>query len=574
MITLSCFLIRILVNPYFLAFLLLVILSILIFMIIQKRYLKQSDTANDREELLHFIDSTLEDIILVYDTIANKIEYTSSNFEKTLGISRSKLADNLYVLFDYVDVDHKKDLIKRISRHTLKAYLEIEFVYHHPISQNTLSLVAKIYPIYKDSLVKRYIICIKDITKQIQTETAIRDELSEIKNTNIPKNDLLSLMSHELKTPINAILGMTKLASKSLDHPDKTKDCLDKIDYSSRNLLIIIENYLENAKLDNEKIVLYHEPFSLSQTLMELSSLIHVQAEMKQQFYNFKYNKLQHDYLLGDCHRLAQILNNCLYNALKFTPSGGTISLEVIELKAYEEKGVFRFIISDNGKGMHEEFLDQIFNAFVQEDETIGVKYGGSGLGMYIVKNLITLMEGDIHVESQVNHGTKITIDIGFRLLPAPVKCSETDKHSDMEDTQSNVLPPVRRAHILVVEDNELNLEITCEYLKLLQLNYNFASSSEEAIRLFNASPEGYYDIILMDLQLPDADGYETTRMIRGLTRSDAAKVQIIALTADDAVKELSFQENEMNGYIMKPVDLDKLSEIINKLRTEESIHC
>lgn len=564
MINVGCILVKVIIKdnnllPVIMGILALIVLVMIIYL--ERKYISMTDNTNYREELFYSLGSNLEDVFVVYDNITKKLEYISPNFEKVFGVSSSKLNNNLYRLLDYVNLDQKKVLINKVSSGFLHSYQELEFAYHHPINHTTLWFMVKSYPIYKESVISRHILSIKDITKEHQARTAIREELSVTKKANEAKKDFLSQMSHELKTPINAILGMTQIASNSLDNPAKIIDCLDKINYSSRNLLVLIDNILENVKLDNDRLLLKRVPFSLIKTLETFSSLIRVQAEMKHQNYSFIYNPIQHDYLLGDSLRLTQILNNCLYNSLKFAPSGGSITLEVMELQAYDEKSVIRFIITDNGKGMHEEFLDQVFNAFVQEDETIRVKYGGSGLGMYIVKTLINLMDGDIHVESQVDQGTRITIDIGFERLPNPENSTDTD------DIRPCLSASDKNVHILVVEDNEINLEITCELLKRLKYEHDTAISSEEAIKLFQASPVGYYDIILMDIQLPDADGYETAIKLRSLNRPDTANLKIIALSADDDVKEQAYIENGMNGCITKPVDIDKLSAMIQSIR-------
>ncbi len=533
----------------------LIILNIIIFL--ERKYLNLSDINNYKEDLYYSLGYNLEDAFFVYDMIEQKFEYISPNFEKIFGISSSMLERNLFLLFDFIDLKQKEILNITLSPGSIHGYQETEFTYYHPISKQEIRFKLKIYPIYKFKDINRIIICIKDITEEYLAKTAIREELSVTKKANEAKKDFLSHMSHELKTPISAILGMTQIASNSLDNPEKVMDCLDKINYSSRNLLLLIDNILENVKLDNDKLLLIREPFYLSKTLSAFSSLIQVQAEIKHQKYNFIMSKIQHDYIIGDSLRLTQILNNCLYNSLKFTPSGGEIKLEVMELVAKEKRCIFRFIITDSGKGMHDKFLDQIFNAYVQEDESISETYGGSGLGMSIVKNLLALMEGEIHVESQVGKGTRITIDIGFDFISDTNEDKPQPYHTDLH----------RNAHILIVEDNEINLEITCEFLKMLHLEYDTAISGEEAVELFRASPENYYDIILMDIQMPAVDGFEATKKLRSLTRTDAGKVQIIALSADNSMHELCCTRNGMNGYITKPVDIAKLSAIIQDIR-------
>lgn len=398
-------------------------------------------------------------------------------------------------------------------------------------------------------------------TKKMKT---IKEALLEAQKSNESKKDFISHLSHEIRTPMNAILGMTQIASSSIEDPSKVLNCLNTINYSSQKLLQLIDNILDTAKIDSDKLLLSHEPFYLRNTINTLSSLIQSEAEIKKLEYDFIYEGIQHDYLIGDSLRLLQILSNCLHNSLKFTSTGGKITFEIMELNSTDHNSRYRFTITDTGKGMHQEFLNQIFDPYTQEDSTINTRLGGCGLGMSIVKSLLDLMGGIIHVESQVDKGTKITIEILFE--QGPVKNDGTEGQSDCAKLMDQEL---RAICILVVEDNEINLAIVCEFLELMKLQYDTVINGYEALDLFANSPNGYYDIILIDLQLPDINGYETTRRLRLLPHPDANKVTVIAMTADNFVNDLSYTECGMDGHIIKPIDFAKLNTILGMLRSK-----
>ncbi len=546
----------------------LVLLSLSIFIMVlylERKYIIVNNNSNYKEKVYNLLSDNIDEVFLIYNTITEKQEFISPNFEKVFGFRRSTLTKNPEKFLDYVDQEYREKMRDRLSFNSLRDYQEAEFLYHQPITEKKIWFLVKIYPVYKDHKVTKIIINTIDRTNEYEIRQSVREALSEVQRANEAKKEFMSHISHELKTPINAILGLTQIASNSINDTDKILNCLDKINYSSRNLLLLIDNILDTAKLDNDRLTLKQEPFYLSNTLFAFSSLIHAQAEMKHQNYRFIFHKFQHDYLIGDSLRLTQILGNCLYNSVKFTPVGGSITLEVLELKEAAGKSIYRFIITDTGKGMHQEFLDHLFEAFEQEDESISIKYGGSGLGMSIVKNLLSLMEGKIQVESQPGQGTRMMIDIGFERMAK----SDGKKGSDI--IYEN--PPVeskRNTRILVVEDNEINLEIMSEFLKQLELEHDVAMSSKEALKLFETSPEDYYDIILMDVQLPDADGFETTKMIRSLPRPDAGKVYILAISADNLVNDLSYTDCGMNGHLTKPVAIGELKAVIENIRNRK----
>ena len=376
--------------------------------------------------------------------------------------------------------------------------------------------------------------------------------LLDVQKANEAKKEFISHISHELKTPINAIIGMIQIASLSLQDCEKAKGYLTKINITSNNLLNLINNILDVSNVDSDKLILTKEPFYFSEVLTLFSSMMNAQAELSNQDFVFIMDKIEDDYLLGDSLRLNQIFGNCLSNSFKFTPPGGKIKLEVSEIEKHANNALFRFIISDTGKGMSEEYIEHMFNPFEQEDNTISRNYGGTGLGMSIAKNLLSLMGGNISVTSKVNVGTIITIDIKFDIYKdTQEQTVEKEREADFTLSHS------AEKRVLVVEDNLINSEITCSLLKLIKVEVESAMDGYEAIKLFENSKTGYYDVILMDLHMPELNGYETTKAIRKSVHPDAKNIYIIMMSADSIEQNISNMEYGINDYITKPINIE-----------------
>jgi PAS domain S-box-containing protein len=518
-----------------------------------------------REELFNSLCNNVDDVYIICDIKNKKFEYISPNFEKILGFSEIELSTNFCRLLQYINVEWRYQIYEMFSSSSIKSNTEIEFEYDHPHLQQKRWMLIRNYPAFNHNHLVRYIISIVDVTEKYKAQEALKEASMNAQKANEAKKEFLSHMSHELKTPINAIVGMAQIATKSLTDPVKVENCLNKIDTASSSLLDLINNILTLAKLDSDKILLIREPINLHNSLNYVSSIMNSQAEVNNQVYNMILHNINEEYVIGDELRLMQILNNCLSNSLKFTPSGGIITLEVSELSRSSNKVVYRFIVTDNGKGMSVDYMERIFIPFEQEDSSIAQIYGGTGLGMSISKNLVDLMGGTIHVSSKVGIGTCVTIDIGFDLL-SPDTEQLIPEQSNPNFTTYNS----SGKRVLVVEDNEINLEITCEFLKYINISVEAASNGQDAITLFNASEPGYYDAILMDLQMPGLNGYDTTKAIRNSSHPDASNVCIIAMTADNFADDRSSLDCGMNYHITKPIDIDKLNLILHNTVLKE----
>ncbi len=553
--------------------LILILISICIIIIIiylERKFRKLNYDLYYREELFSTLCSNVDDVFVIYNVINKKFDYISPNFEKSLGINSNLLFHNKLDLSEYISLDNVKKIRAIFNDNKIVDMQEVDFEYTKPHDKHKRWILMRVYPVYKRNNIIRYICCTTDLTKEKQTQKAIEEAFLNVQKANEAKKEFLSHMSHELKTPINAIIGMTQIASNSLVDTEKVSICLEKINFSSKKLLTLINNILDISKLDSDKLILANEPFCLSEILIPFTSMMNTQAELNHQEFNFFIKQMEDDYLIGDSLRLLQIFENCISNSMKFTPPGGTILFEVTEQGRYLQTNQVRyqFIISDTGKGMKKEYLEHLFIPFDQEDNTVFKNYGGTGLGMSIVKNLIQLMDGTIQVTSKINAGTKITIELTFLLAHGKSKQTEA-KDIKVSPNEYNC----KGKRILVVEDNEINLEITCEFLKYINAEFETATNGFDAIKLFEASKTGYYDIILMDVQMPGLNGYETTKLLRSSIHPDAKSICIIAMTADDFSDDQSSFDCGMNYHITKPIVIDELYCLIKTISTEENDH-
>ena len=534
---------------------------ILIFALyIMKKFGNMYRSLNYREELFDSLCSNLDDILLIYKFDGRIIEYVSPNLQRIYGINPKNFKKNPFIVLDQMNPEILAELHAYFTDRPLTSNKVLEFDFFNPVAKSMVTLVARIYPVFSKQNLTRYILSVSDITKEKQTQQALRDALINAQQANEAKKEFLTHMSHEIRTPLNAISGMAKIAVKSLNDIHKVENCLYKISDSSQKLVSMVSNILDMSKIDSNKLILNQEHFLLDHLLYELSDFINSQAELNRLRFSLTMNQILHKHLIGDALRLSQVINNCISNSLKFTSIGGEICLDVEEKGVYGNKVVFGFTITDTGKGMSEDYIQRLFVPFEQEDSSIASKYGGTGLGMSITKNLVTLMSGDIHVNSMPGQGTRITIQIPFELY-------ETDLKSPQEEL--TVKKPreydFSGCRVLVVEDNEVNAEVICEFLKYAQIQVDMATSGTEALRLFEVSSPGYYNIVFMDIQMPGQNGNETARKIRSSEHPDAKAICIVSMSADSYAEDINISlESGMNYSISKPIDIEQLYELIN----------
>jgi signal transduction histidine kinase/CheY-like chemotaxis protein len=381
---------------------------------------------------------------------------------------------------------------------------------------------------------------------------------------NHAKSDFLSNMSHDIRTPMNAILGMTAVASMHVDDPERTKDALDKIARSGKHLLGLINSVLDMSKIESGKVFLTEEPFDLTETLDSVREIVRPQIQEKSLDFEILKEDLVHTHLIGDSQRLSQVLINILGNAIKFTPDGGQITLTLREcLSDIPQRSRYEFVVTDTGIGMAPDFVEHIFEPFTRAADSRITRVEGSGLGMSISKNIAKMMGGDITVISTLGVGSTFTVTVYMKLQEEP---EQMETLAAPQQTEEEHLPERDFAgkRVLLTEDNELNVEVARELLESIGVIVEVAANGAQAVQQLLSMPEHYYDLVFMDIQMPVMNGYQAARAIRGQSRADLKSIPIYAMTADAFSEDVQkAREAGMTGHLSKPVDLVKMEQCL-----------
>lgn len=404
-----------------------------------------------------------------------------------------------------------------------------------------------------------------------QTKNALEKALALAEEANRAKSDFLSAMSHDIRTPMNAIMGMTALAFAHLDDRGRVEDCLQKISISSKHLLSLINDVLDMSKIECSKITLNQVKVSLSTLVEQLSAMMGPQARDAGLNFEVKLDDMRHTCFYGDSLRINQILINLLSNAIKFTPEGGTVRFEVEEIPALEDAGTvrYRFTIRDTGIGMSEEFLAHIFEPFSRSRDAATIE--GTGLGLSVTKGLVDLMGGVLSVKSQVRRGSVFQVELECKEARPEDSGQVEEVNQSASHLEIGSLFAGRR--FLVAEDNAINAEILCELLAMHGAKTTVRTDGIKAVKAFQNAAPGTYDAILMDIQMPGMNGYEATRAIREMQRPDAQCVPIIAMTANAFAEDVQASLNAgMTAHVAKPIDVDLLRETLAKVLKEHRI--
>ena len=397
------------------------------------------------------------------------------------------------------------------------------------------------------------------LEKERQAKQLLEEALEKAKKASQAKSDFLSKMSHDIRTPMNAIVGMTELARLHVDEEEKIRDYLEKIASSGANLLSLINEVLDVSKIESGAAELAERELDLRSLVMNAVEIVRIPMDNKHQTLSVHIDKELYPHVTGDEMRLKQVLVNILENASKYTGENGRISISLSEIKPLDQHaGTYRFVIEDTGSGMKPEYLKHIFEPFSRADDSRTSKIPGTGLGMTIVKNIISMMGGEISVESEYGKGSRFIITLYL------AKCG-----TGYSLTRKKEIPPVEsfpEFRVLLVEDNEINRQIATEMLEMLGATVEIAVNGRQAVDAVCSHPALYYDIVFMDIQMPVLNGYDAAREIRSSGMERINELPIIAMTADAFAEDANRAHLAgMDGHLAKPVSIDQLKQALSR---------
>lgn len=409
----------------------------------------------------------------------------------------------------------------------------------------------------KDGNLTHVLCAIRSISDVKKKEQELLQQVAEARKDAALKSRFLSNMSHDIRTPINGIIGMTELADRYPDNLEIQKKCREKLVESARHLVSMVNDILDMNKLETEQFVENDIPFNLAAVLNRVNTDQQMQAGKKKIDYvvDWKKSELNHMYLMGNPVYIEKLLTVITDNAVKFTKPGGNVSVWCREISEDDERAFYEFGCSDNGIGMSEEFAGHAFEMFSQENKTSRTQYEGTGLGLAIAKKITERLGGTIEIKSKKNCGTTVTMTIPFK-----TGVQNLMQYTENVNTESTEDIPLEGLHALIAEDNELNLEIAKLMLEEKGICVECAADGKEAVAKFEESEQGHYDVIFMDIMMPYMNGWDATRKIRTLQRPDADKIPIIAMSANAFAEDIiNSHISGMNWHLTKPVDADKM---------------
>lgn len=484
----------------------------------------------------------------------------------TTAILKTARQDCQQYMLDFVNLDTLPERMK--TKHftnreyigTYSGWVRGSFIEVDRDSEGRLTQVLYVYQIIDTEKLR-----------ELEQQQMVRDAYISAEKANTAKTAFLSSMSHDIRTPMNAIIGMTALASANIGDDEKVKDCLHKIDIASKHLLDIINEVLDMSRIDSGKLVLVENEFNMQAMLDNIVTVIGEPVRTHKHNFNVSID-ITHKNVYGDTIQLQKALLNILSNAVKYTPDGGEISMKVSERAISGGRtACYEFIIEDNGIGMSEEFLKKLFQPFERSDDMRVNNIQGTGLGMSITKNIINLMDGTIDVESSLNKGSKFTINVLLKLADNEDSEAGDTKNGQVYKSLDNNLNHMSQINyagknILLVEDNELNREIATEIIGLTGANVETADDGQQAVDMLTGRPYKYYDLVFMDIQMPVMNGYQSAKAIRNINSPYTTDIPIIAMSAnafaEDVVKS---RQAGMNDHIAKPIDIQLLGQLLRK---------
>ena len=530
---------------------------LLLLVIIQNRQkLKQKDNALlARDELFSKLSVNVDDVFLMVDAKDLRVEYVSPNIEKLVGISEQQVFDDIHEIEHLLQTDESEYILDQLSDILPGEQRLWDREYIHQITGEKLwfRVAAFCTDIQGEA---KYILDLSDRTKDKKINQKLADAVHTAENANRAKTIFLNNMSHDIRTPMNAIIGFTNIARKYGPKPE-VENCLQKIRESSEHLLTLINDVLDISRIESGKIKFAPIGVDIVEVADTVLSIMYGFLSNRNITFHTHLAIPETRYVLADAVRIREVLVNILGNAVKFTDDGGSITFTSDYLPGADDRHmIVRYRVTDTGVGMTKEFMKHIFDEFSQEESSARTHYKGSGLGMAISKRYVDLMGGNISVESEKGKGSTFTVEL-------PLELTEADKVQKQESPgDSTELTGVK---ILMAEDNDLNAEIATVQLEELGIHITRASDGKEALKIFASNQPGTFDIIFMDIMMPKMNGYEATKAIRALqNRPDARTIPIIAMTANAFAEDVQASlDAGMNDHLSKPIVMEEVIKTI-----------
>ena len=514
-----------------------------------------------REELFSNLSRNVDDVFLMIDTETRNVEYVSPNIQRILGLSPEAVQKDLHVLYPARDDSGASRLESLMQMEQgVQQEWEREFVNQETGEPRYLHVTGFLNDVQG---ARKCIVDMSDRTGEHQTMLAVEAALEIAEKASKAKTDFLSNMSHDIRTPMNAIIGITTLMKNELHQPEKLAEHLGKLETSGRLLLGIINDILDMSRIESGKTTLNIEKTNISQQVSQLDSIIRQQASQRRQTFTVE-THMQHENVLADPNRLNQVLMNILSNAVKYTPQGGRIRLAVDELTHTEHYAKYCFVVQDNGIGMSEAYQKTLFEPFTREEKSGTNKVQGTGLGMAITKSIVDLMGGTIHVESTTGKGTRFEVVLEF---PIDAEADKVQTAPALPE-EAEAVSPLSGMNFLCAEDNAINAEILELLLETKGARCTICSNGQEIVDAFASVKPGEYDMILMDVQMPVMDGLEATRRIRSGENPLGRTIPILAMTANAFLEDMQKSRDAgMDEHLSKPVDINALEQTVKRFR-------
>ena len=530
---------------------------LLLLVIIQNRQkLKQKDNALlARDELFSKLSVNVDDVFLMVDAKDLRVEYVSPNIEKLVGISEQQVFDDIHEIEHLLRTDESEHILDQLSDILPGEQRLWDREYIHQITGEELwfRVAAFCTDIQGEA---KYILDLSDRTKDKKINQKLADAVHTAENANRAKTIFLNNMSHDIRTPMNAIMGFTDIAMKYHPKPE-VENCLQKIRESSEHLLTLINDVLDISRIESGKIKFAPIGVDIVEVTDTVLSIMYGFLSNRNITFHTHLAIPETRYVLADAVRIREVLVNILGNAVKFTGDGGSITFTSDYLPGADDRHmIVRYRVTDTGVGMTKEFLKHIFDEFSQEESSARTHYKGSGLGMAISKRYVDLMGGNISVESEKGKGSTFTVEL-------PLELTEADKVQKQASPGGSI--DLTGVKILMAEDNDLNAEIAMVQLEELGIHITRASDGKEALKIFASNQPGTFDIIFMDIMMPNMNGYEATKAIRALqNRPDARTIPIIAMTANAFAEDVQASlDAGMNDHLSKPIVMEEVIKTI-----------